>query len=301
MAGYAKLYSTITESSLWSSSKEVKILFVTMLAKADSTGFIECSLPGLARLAHLSIEETEEALQTLTAPDRYSKNESNEGRRVVKTEGGWCLINYESYRERRSEEDRREYMREYMREYRQSGKQEKLTEVYSKQIVNTVSRRKPQLAQAEAEAAPEASASANPEAEDIAASAACSESAKRRSKPATVETVGKPFDCAGKLNSDGTLPQWSMPLAMYEQLQIAYPAVPVDAELRKVKAWLAANPTKKKTAKGMPRFINSWFSRAQDDAGKAVGNRSSANDDPYGAKHAVATFIAQQAAEEQPQ
>lgn len=46
----------------------------------------------------------------------------------------------------------------------------------------------------------------------------------------------------------------------------AFPAVDVLSELRKMTVWLAANPTKGKTATGMPRFIVSWLSRAQDDA-----------------------------------
>lgn len=43
-----------------------------------------------------------------------------------------------------------------------------------------------------------------------------------------------------------------------------YPAVNVLQELRKMKGWLDANPTKRKTGKGILRFINSWLSREQD-------------------------------------
>lgn len=141
---YAKLFSTITESSLWSASKDARLLFLSMLAKADSTGFVEAALPGLARLANLSLGETESALAELMAPDPYSKSPDCDGARVVKVERGWCLVNYEVYRERRDDEVRREYMRSYMREYR-----------LGKQSVNNVSDGKPRLAQAEAEASPE--------------------------------------------------------------------------------------------------------------------------------------------------
>jgi hypothetical protein len=136
---YAKLFSSITESSLWSEPKEVRLLFVTMLAKADQMGFVEASIPGLARVANLTVEETERSLECLKSPDKYSKNPENEGRRVMAVPGGFVLLNYEDYRARRSTEERREYMREYMREYR-------------KPSVNDVKRGKPQLAQAEAEA-----------------------------------------------------------------------------------------------------------------------------------------------------
>ena len=147
---YAKLFSSITESSLWSEPKEVRLLFVTMLAKADQMGFIEASIPGLARVANLTIEETERGLEALQSPDKYSKNADNEGRRIMPAPGGFVLLNYEDYRARRSAEERRAYMRDYMREYRKQSVNK------SKQTLAGVSRGKPGLAQAEAEAEAEA-------------------------------------------------------------------------------------------------------------------------------------------------
>ncbi len=43
-----------------------------------------------------------------------------------------------------------------------------------------------------------------------------------------------------------------------------YPAVDIMQELRKMKGWLDSNPTKRKTIRGIRRFINSWLSKAQD-------------------------------------
>jgi hypothetical protein len=143
---FAKLFSSITESSLWSEPKEVRLLFVTMLAKADQSGFVEASIPGLARVANLSVEETEASLQCLQSPDKYSKNPDNEGRRVLVVPGGFMLLNYEEYRSRRSTEERREYMRGYMKNYRQKTDERK----------HDVNTGKPPLSQAEAEAEAEA-------------------------------------------------------------------------------------------------------------------------------------------------
>ena len=118
---FAKLFSSITESSLWSESKDSRLLFVTLLAKADETGFVEASVPGLARVANLTMEETVEALKCLHSPDEYSKNPDNEGRRVLTVPGGFMVLNYNDYRSRRNTEERREYMREYMRNYRKQN------------------------------------------------------------------------------------------------------------------------------------------------------------------------------------
>lgn len=54
--------------------------------------------------------------------------------------------------------------------------------------------------------------------------------------------------------TDDMLPDW----------EAAYPAVDVLQELNKIKAWLQDNPTKRKTVRGMRKFIGSWLSRQQD-------------------------------------
>lgn len=43
-----------------------------------------------------------------------------------------------------------------------------------------------------------------------------------------------------------------------------YPAVDVLQELRKMKGWIDSNPTRRKTRRGIRRFINSWLAREQD-------------------------------------
>ena len=53
---YAKLFSQILESTLWTTeSLETKILWITMLAKADQEGIVGSTIPGLAHLAGISV------------------------------------------------------------------------------------------------------------------------------------------------------------------------------------------------------------------------------------------------------
>ena len=47
----------------------------------------------------------------------------------------------------------------------------------------------------------------------------------------------------------------------YQEL---YPNVDVVQELRNMKGWLDANPTKRKTKRGINRFVNGWLQRKQD-------------------------------------
>ena len=47
-----------------------------------------------------------------------------------------------------------------------------------------------------------------------------------------------------------------------------YPAVDVLQELRNMKGWCEANPTKRKTKSGILRFVNAWLAKEQDRGGK---------------------------------
>jgi hypothetical protein len=47
----------------------------------------------------------------------------------------------------------------------------------------------------------------------------------------------------------------------------AYPAINVYQEINAMESWLDANPTRRKTPKGIKRFVNSWLARAQDKGG----------------------------------
>ncbi|HHA2463190.1 TPA: hypothetical protein ACOENH_001567, partial [Stenotrophomonas maltophilia] len=45
-----------------------------------------------------------------------------------------------------------------------------------------------------------------------------------------------------------------------------YPAIDVLQQLRAIKAWTISNPKNRKTRSGAMRFVNSWLSRAQNQA-----------------------------------
>ena len=60
---------------------------------------------------------------------------------------------------------------------------------------------------------------------------------------------------------------YNIPLSKIEKWKEAYPAVDIDQELHKMAAWLDSNPKRKKTRRGIDRFINTWLSREQDKGG----------------------------------
>ncbi len=147
MAGYTKLFSSIITSTIWREPKETKVLWITMLALADKDGFVDGTVPGLAAMANLSIDETLLALEHLLGPDKFSRTQENEGRRIEAREGGWHLINHSKYRELLGKDERRAYMRTHMRQRR------------SKQALANVNSELAPLAQAEAATEAKAEAS----------------------------------------------------------------------------------------------------------------------------------------------
>ena len=47
--------------------------------------------------------------------------------------------------------------------------------------------------------------------------------------------------------------------------QRSYKSIDVCAELDRMRQWCDANPAKRKTSRGIKRFINAWLSRANDN------------------------------------
>lgn len=53
-----------------------------------------------------------------------------------------------------------------------------------------------------------------------------------------------------------------------------YPAVDVMMELRKMKGWCEGNPAKRKTRRGIMRFVNAWLAKEQDRGGSRKASQS---------------------------
>ena len=70
--------------------------------------------------------------------------------------------------------------------------------------------------------------------------------------------------------ADGS--EFPVPASLASEYATAYPGVDVPRELAQVRAWCLSNPRKRKTVKGIKRFLNSWLDRAQNQGG---GQRAS--------------------------
>lgn len=140
MSGYTKLFKSIITSTIWQEDDYTRLLWITMLAMSDANGTVEGSIPGLAKMAGITIDDCKNSIKKLSSPDKYSRTQEFEGRRIKEIGGGWLILNRVKYRDKKV--PRADYMRDYMKTYREKSVNKN---------VNNVNISKPQLAQKEKE------------------------------------------------------------------------------------------------------------------------------------------------------
>lgn len=69
------------------------------------------------------------------------------------------------------------------------------------------------------------------------------------------------------LNDGGEYP---VTAEQYQEWAGLYPGVDILQQLRGMRGWLLANPVRKKTRRGIGKFINGWLSKEQDRGSRAV-------------------------------
>ena len=117
---YAKLFGRIAQSSLMEEDVEVRYCFMMLLAIADSTGDVIGTDIALARTVNLPLATFRSCVAELMEPDKDSNSQVFEGRRIVLSENGrgYHVVNYVTYRQIKTNDEKRAYMREYMQRRR---------------------------------------------------------------------------------------------------------------------------------------------------------------------------------------
>ena len=66
--------------------------------------------------------------------------------------------------------------------------------------------------------------------------------------------------------NDGT--EWKPSQSLFAEYVRLYPNVDVKQQFNEMRGWCLSNPAKRKTRRGITRFVNSWLSRQQDRGAK---------------------------------
>jgi hypothetical protein len=231
---FTKLFSSITESTVWCEPLATRVVWITMLAMADRHGRVWGSVPGLAGRARVEVAEAEAALARFLAPDRYSRTQDHEGRRIEPIDGGWRLLNHAKYRAIQDEENILEAKRRWWNENRG--------------LEATRKTRRPSI-QADAEA----DAEADSEADSRKSTPASSDKSLSADKGAVI--------CCIPIN-DGT--EYPVHQADVDELERLYPIVDAKQTLNEIRGWNLANKARRKTRSGVMAHVHAWFSKEQN-------------------------------------
>lgn len=95
---YVKLDTDTLDSSLWAESAETRCVWFALMLMAGPDGVVRSTAPGISRRANVPLKSTRAALELFERPDPDSRTPDADGRRIVRVDGGYLLVNYVKYR-----------------------------------------------------------------------------------------------------------------------------------------------------------------------------------------------------------
>lgn len=122
---FNKLFTKILDSSIWLEPNATRIVWITLLAAMDDTGYAHFSaIENLANRARVTNEEAEAAVKCFLSPDPNSADPEFKGRRVERVPGGFQILNAQKYRAIMNREIQREKTRQRVADWRAKKKTE---------------------------------------------------------------------------------------------------------------------------------------------------------------------------------
>lgn len=82
-------------------------------------------------------------------------------------------------------------------------------------------------------------------------------------------------DVAALVLNDGS--EWRPEAALFAEYVRLYPSVDVKQQFNEMRGWCLSNPAKRKTCRGIKRFVNSWLAREQDKGSKPFVRQKTGN------------------------
>lgn len=124
---YGKLFAQMYDGTLATKGPwQAMVTFQQMIILADRGGIVDMTREAIARRTTIPADIINVGITALEQTDNESRTPAEDGKRIVRLSAerdwGWQIVNYEHYRNIRSQEERREYMRLYQQKRRAACK-----------------------------------------------------------------------------------------------------------------------------------------------------------------------------------
>jgi hypothetical protein len=96
--GFTKLDEGILQSSVVREDGNTFKVWIILLAACKEDGVARVSPVFISSIGGIKIEKVMASLKKLESPDPLSRSTNNDGRRIERVNGGFCIINYHKYR-----------------------------------------------------------------------------------------------------------------------------------------------------------------------------------------------------------
>lgn len=122
---YGKLFESMYDGTLAEDWRAL-ITFQQMIILSDADGHVDLTPSALSRRTGIPIEHIKAGIEILEAPDKYSRTEGSDGRRIELIDEhrpwGWVIVNHKMYRDISDAQTVREQTRERVRKHREKKK-----------------------------------------------------------------------------------------------------------------------------------------------------------------------------------
>lgn len=260
---YGVIHDSIFKSSL-RDSWQALVTFVAMITLADEHDDVDMTLNALAGATGLPLGVLKEGIEILEKPDPNSRSKREEGRRITRLDEhrpwGWHIVNRDFYKRMRDREERRAYQRDWLRDKRKRGNDVDRASTADDSASTNVDLDRRQETGGRRQEEGGTVGGMQP---SLSLGTSVVGERKRSRRAADAPASGVIALPTNRTGQEHHVTQKSL-----DELVALYPALDVMQELRGMRAWLLANPTNRKTASGMPRFVVNWLNKGQNSAAR---------------------------------
>ena len=229
---YGKIFDSIYDGTLYGNWEAIAT-FQQFIVLATPDGIVDMTPQAIAARTSFPLDLIQRGIKFLEAPDPYSRTPGDDGKRLVLLDEhrpwGWRIVNHGKYKRLRHIEEKREADRKRIAEKRSQNKH---VAIASQNVAN--------VAYSDTDTDSDTRRTSSPEA---------------RSEPAVEKLPLR----------DGS--EYEVSKSLVAELEPLYPNVDVPATLKEMRGWLLLNKDRRKSRRGMGRFISQWLQSEQEKHG----------------------------------